>query len=118
MGDRAGCDYLDLTQRRSSEDCISKNFRNNLRKASKKFAITQDIEIETSKDKGKLPSLYQEFLRVESSGWKGGGGTATAIALNSELVAFYEELVNSSGQGYYCEISIIGVFQGSCRLSI
>ena len=40
-----------------------------------------------------LRRAFEAFLEVEASGWKGEGGTATAIQRDPALVGFYQELL-------------------------
>jgi CelD/BcsL family acetyltransferase involved in cellulose biosynthesis len=45
-----------------------------------------------------LDGQYESFLQVEASGWKGDGGTGSAIALRLDARAFYREVL-----GLFCQ---------------
>lgn len=76
---------------REFETGLGRNFARNLRKGANRadrehavaFRFVGGVEAGS-------PALLQEFLRVESSGWKGAAGTA--IECSPQLVDFYETL--------------------------
>lgn len=103
------CDYLTV---RSSENLLgdlSRNFRRNLRKARNKLVKHASVEFLSTRETGNLRQFYEQFLEVEASGWKGPGGTRTAILLHPSLVAFYEHLLRAFGESGHCEINLLRV---------
>lgn len=103
----SNCDVIDVSSMTSSEDNVSKNFRNNLRKSAKKFAKLENFELETSRQPQDLPRLLEEFLQVEGSGWKAQQGSA--IAQDQTLVDFYKRIIHGNSTQLESEISIIRV---------
>jgi CelD/BcsL family acetyltransferase involved in cellulose biosynthesis len=80
---------------------LSRNFRNNLNKATNKFktlqGVTTRIELAHQVD----PSDYQTFLDMEASGWKGREGSA--IAASPALREFYVTLATRCAQAGWLE---------------
>jgi hypothetical protein len=70
---------------------LSKNFRGNLRKARNKLAQMPGVEFRVASGSEMGPAV-REFIRVESLGWKGAGGTGTALGLHPGASAFYTAL--------------------------
>jgi CelD/BcsL family acetyltransferase involved in cellulose biosynthesis len=70
------------------EDGLSANFRRNLRKARNRCEREHDMSFRfvTGPEAGS-PELFDRFLDLESSGWKGQGGTG--IKCTPHLVQFY-----------------------------
>ncbi|MBC8290072.1 MAG: GNAT family N-acetyltransferase [Planctomycetes bacterium] len=81
-----------------------KSLRQNLRKLESHGEVR--FRIHTQDSDGRL---LGEFLRLESSGWKGEGNTA--LGSDSNLTAFSREwttALNESGQLAICELSVDG----------
>jgi len=70
---------------------LSRNFRNNLNKATNKVAKLRDVEFRFADAHTTSNEDFTEFLIVEASGWKGEAGSA--IARSPQLVEFYVTLV-------------------------
>ena len=87
-------DYETATRR------MSGSFRRNLRRLSRRAAEAGGLRWESISDPSRLPEAFEEFLRLEASGWKGEQGSA--IRCNPALLHYYRELLGSSGpQGHY-----------------
>lgn len=71
---------------------LSPNFRSNLNKARNKLAREPGVEFAIETRPLELAAALADFMELESSGWKGQGGTATAIRLEPRLCAFYHAL--------------------------
>lgn len=69
---------------RSTGDYNDEWHREVIRRAEKKVAIQTSVERPSV---GRAPHVYNEFLRMEASGWKGRAGTA--VACRPEVDAFY-----------------------------
>ncbi len=95
---------------------LSKNFRGNLRKARNKLALLEDVRIVIANEPAELAREFEEFLKVEASGWKGASGTGTALALHPDKVAFYRELVEVFGAQGSCWIDTLYA-EGRCIAS-
>jgi hypothetical protein len=74
---------------------FSPNFRSNLNKARHKVERAGGASYEIVNDPLELAALFPEFLRVESSGWKGPSGAGTAVALDVHRIGFYQSLMDS-----------------------
>jgi CelD/BcsL family acetyltransferase involved in cellulose biosynthesis len=83
----------DFASYRSS---LSKNFKNNLNKATNKVAQLRDVEFRFTGGRTTSHEDFTEFLTVEASGWKGRAGSA--IAKSPQLVEFYSTLVGRLGE--------------------
>jgi len=95
------------------EKTFSKNFRGDLRKARNKLNALPGVEVCSTRDRATLETLFEEFLEVESSGWKGTGGTATAIKLHPEELQFYRNLIATFAALGGCEINLLRA-DGKC----
>jgi len=95
------------------EENFSKNFRGDLRKARNKLRATAAVDFLSSRDGATLGAFFDEFLDVESSGWKGIQGTGSAIKLHPELTRFYRNLLNTFAPKGACEINLLKA-QGKC----
>ncbi len=77
------------------EQGLSKKFLKNIERLAKKAeSEVGGIEASFNMDRENLHSILEVFLEVEASGWKGDGGTSTAIKNHSELVSFYKEVLD------------------------
>jgi CelD/BcsL family acetyltransferase involved in cellulose biosynthesis len=92
---------------------LSKHFRKQLRNCGNRLASLPEVRFETADDGGAATPLFEAFLDVEASGWKGERGTRSAIRLQRSRLAFYRDLATSFGDGEGCEIN--GLFaEGRC----
>jgi CelD/BcsL family acetyltransferase involved in cellulose biosynthesis len=83
--------------------------RRDLRKCGKRLAQLGKVEFVWTRDPKQLPHLFDQFLSIEASGWKGAKGTGTAIKLNATLVHFYSTLMREFGEAGNCEINLLRV---------
>lgn len=80
----------------SYRNSLSKNFRNNLNKATNKVAHLRDVAFRFTGGRTTSQEDFTDFLTVEASGWKGQAGSA--IAKSPRLVEFYATLVRRLGE--------------------
>jgi len=73
----------------SYRNSLSRNFRNNLNKATNKVARLRDVAFRFQRTTSEKD--LTEFLTIESSGWKGEAGSA--IARSPQWIDFYAKLV-------------------------
>lgn len=92
---------------------LSKHFRKNLRNCGNRLASLADVRFETTAGGSGTASLFDAFLDVEASGWKGRGGTGSAIGLHKRLLAFYGDLAHGFEGGEGCEINALFA-EGRC----
>jgi len=99
--------------------------RRNLRRLRKQLAEHGELRVDIVANPEQLTDAYQHFLETESSGWKGNGDRAPAIAANPELKAFYQALLSPSIAGIKPQINLLwcndtciaaqfGIRTGSC----
>ncbi len=104
----AKCNYIPTSSSYEEiEKNFSVNFRDNLRKARNKLCATAAVEFLSSRDRSTLRTLFEEFLEVESSGWKGIEGTGSAIKLHPDLTRFYRNLIDTFSPKGACEINLL-----------
>jgi hypothetical protein len=85
---------------------LTKSFKQNLRTANNKLS-SACVSFESARTKNDLNGLLPEFLRVESSGWKGQGGTS---ALKEPITStFLQRLILHFGSKGDCEICVMRV---------
>jgi hypothetical protein len=80
----------------SYRNSLSKNFRNNLNKATNKVAHLRDVAFRFTGGRTTSQEDFADFLTVEASGWKGQAGSA--ISKSPRLVEFYTTLVRRLGE--------------------
>jgi len=85
----------------------SKNFRGNLRKARNKLQAAGTVRHVTTSDEGDFETCLSQFLEVEASGWKGGQGQGSAIALDPSRAEFYRSLGRGVGPEATCEVNLL-----------
>jgi CelD/BcsL family acetyltransferase involved in cellulose biosynthesis len=68
---------------------ISSGLRKHLRRCRRQLSSMGNLEFVSSRDPAALPDLFEEFLHLEASGWKGESGERSAIRLDPSLRAFY-----------------------------
>ncbi len=54
-----------------------------------------------------LDQAFAAFLRLEASGWKGGGGRGSAIMLHPNLILFYQDLMKQFAADKRCLICLL-----------
>ena len=89
------CAYFDCA--RPYEEILhsfSKNLQSNLRKARNKWAKESGTCFLAVTEPAQMEARFLDFLRVESSGWKGASGSGTAVALHPGVKRFYERLIH------------------------
>jgi CelD/BcsL family acetyltransferase involved in cellulose biosynthesis len=106
----AGCFYFPCDQGREVlYDRMSGQQRKHLRKCRTRLSQLGDMEFIWTRDPAVLPDLFDQFLSLEASGWKGAKGEGTAIKLDATLVRFYSDLMASFGDRGACEINLLRV---------
>lgn len=97
---------------------LSKSFRHKLNTAANRLAKLSDVRFAAvTTATGDLEAELEAFLDVEASGWKGDGGTGTAIRCSRQKTAFFRDLaVNLRGDADYAEVSALYA-EGRCLAS-
>lgn len=84
---------------------VSKSFHQNLNRLTRRAQSMGTLGYQTVTAPQALEPALEQFLGVESSGWKKDCGTA--IALDPVLVAFYRRLVKEFGARGACRINLL-----------
>lgn len=93
--------FEELTRR------LSKHFRKQLRNSRNRLGSLADVRFETVAGRVGSTPLFEAFLDVEASGWKGERGTSSAIRLHPSRLSFYRDLATTFGEGDGCEINAL-----------
>lgn len=105
---RAGlADVLSVRSQDALFGSLTSHFRNNLRRAQKRAEALGGVSFHTARDRQECEALFQEFLAVEASGWKGEEGTRSAIVLDSALRSFYTTLMRRFSEDGQCRIDVV-----------
>lgn len=86
---------------------VTPQFSRNLRRQRRKLDRHGRTEVALVREPGELPAAFDDFLRVEASGWKGTCGCGSAIALHREVEGFYRELALRFGAERRCAINLL-----------
>ena len=84
---------------------VSKSFRQNLNRLTRRAQSMGALDYHIVTQPDQLDQALDQFLSVESSGWKKESGTA--IALDLTLVGFYRRLVREFGPRGACRINVL-----------
>jgi CelD/BcsL family acetyltransferase involved in cellulose biosynthesis len=107
------CNYLPCLPPNELAARISRNFSGNLRKARNKLAKLNGVEFISARGQPEIDRALDEFLTVESSGWKGVAGEGSAISLDGRVLSFYQSLTRNFSRTAACEINLLRA-EGRC----
>ena len=65
------------------------------------------VQIRFAREQGDIEGFFREFLRIESSGWKGEKGARTAIALVPDALRFFKTLLAESNENFQADIALL-----------
>ncbi len=104
-----GSRYFDVAQSYAE---LSPRFAGRLRKTLKKGhkRLEQSGALEwlcVGSGDARLPWAFEQFLTLESSGWKGRQGTGSAIALSAAATNFYRDLSRAHSPHLRVEIHLL-----------
>ena len=85
----------------------SSKLRNNLARYRKRLNAMGEISIRSGRELNCMFSYYEEFLRIEASGWKGRSGAGTAISLNSRREAYHASLLKHDRPDYRPDVLLL-----------
>lgn len=97
--------YLDTASEASALGAVSRSFRHNLRRLARRAEARAPLRLEVCLDPRELAPALAALLALESSGWKGAGGSA--IAHHPSLVTFYRSLAEDFGRRGQCVIALL-----------
>lgn len=84
--------YIDFDK--NTDEHLPKRMVKNVKRLMRKANDHGSVEFQFLTDDEITPKAFDDFLEVESSGWKGQSGTVTAIKLNADLKAYYQMLLD------------------------
>jgi len=105
----SNCNVLAILNQEETATHLTKNFKNNLKKARKKLQKIDNVEYRTCTEKHNIDACFEQFLTVEASGWKGSEGKSSAIKLNTNLREFYKQVMTGFSEFGQMEINILMV---------
>jgi Acetyltransferase (GNAT) domain len=85
----------------------SSKLRRILAQRSRRLAMQGSVQMRMASEQGDIEGFFKEFLRIESSGWKGDKGTRTAIALVPAVLGFYNSLLAESSAAFQTDIALL-----------
>ncbi len=81
--------------------------RRNLNRLRSKLSDKGQIRLQCVVESAELSAAFDQFLALESAGWKGQSGQSTAIADNPALVGFYQRLLTPTYPGLQPVINLL-----------
>ena len=85
----------------------SGKLRRNLSNRWRRLEQQGQVEMRCGREQGKVQMYFEEFLRIESSGWKGDKGTRTALAHVPAARAFYAALLAQSRPEFETDVALL-----------
>ena len=85
----------------------SSKLRSNLANRTRRLSAQGPIQMRMAREQGDIAGYFEEFLRLESSGWKGAEGTRTAISLVPSAKAFYSSLLEQSKPAFETDVALL-----------
>ena len=85
----------------------SGNLRHSLASRTRRLSKEGQIQMRMAREEGDIEGFFVEFLRLESSGWKGKDGLGTAVALVPSARAFYRTLLEISNRDFEADIALL-----------
>ncbi len=82
-------------------------FRRNLRRLWRRLERRGGPVLEVVSEPSRLGQALETFMALEASGWKGPGGTRSAIGAQPRIAAFYRDLVGTWGRRGACRIHLL-----------
>ena len=101
--------YFRCTDLATALTNCSGQFKRNLRRQGKLLARRGAVSVTFARAGNELDAAFEDFLRIEASGWKGTAGRATAIGLHPHLRDFYGELKTRFAATNTCLIALLKV---------
>lgn len=98
-----------LSEEPHYEANLSSKFRRNMRRLLGRAEKKGFVSFHYINEFPDLEIAYQEFIQVESAGWKGEEGTSTAISLDRNLTGFYFDLAKLFSDRNKCQINLMKI---------
>jgi CelD/BcsL family acetyltransferase involved in cellulose biosynthesis len=104
---QTACSYIPIRPYEQVLVRLSKKALANLRQAANRLSRMGEPSYAAITGTSSLVEAFGDFLKLEGSGWKGAGGTGTALQVDSRLVDFYCCLTERLGVTGNCEIHLL-----------
>jgi CelD/BcsL family acetyltransferase involved in cellulose biosynthesis len=85
----------------------SSKLRSKLAYTTRRLSAQGPIQMRMAREQDDIQGYFEEFLRLESSGWKGAHGSGTAIALVPSAKAFFSSLLVQSNPYFETDIALM-----------
>jgi len=86
---------------------LSPKFRRNLRSAQRKLEALPDVRFVIARDPSGIRREFDAFLELEVTGWKGTGGTNTALHFTSQLREYVRTMLDRFGARGMAEVNAL-----------
>ena len=83
------------------------HFRRNIRRLSRRAREMGTLQFHSYRSVEDINRHFRELLKVEAAGWKGEGGTNTAIACDESAERFYRSLIEGYGSSGQCMLNLL-----------
>lgn len=83
------------------------HFRRNIRRLSRRAREMGTLQFHSHRSVADINRHFHELLGVEAAGWKGAGGTNTAIACDEATGRFYKSLIEGFGPSGQCMLNLM-----------
>lgn len=104
--------YNGLLSTRDKNETLAhtkKRFQKKIKRLKKQLEQFEKVEYLSSSNGDDINLLYQKFLDVEASGWKGSNGTNTAIKLHDNLVRYYKSVIDTLAPLGLVEVNVLKI---------
>ena len=88
---------------------LSGSFKRDLRRKRKNADGKGKLIYRSVESPEELEDAFEEFLKVEGSGWKGRDGAGTAVNCNTETENFYRGLLHARSASLRCVINLLNL---------
>jgi CelD/BcsL family acetyltransferase involved in cellulose biosynthesis len=99
--------YFNCSDMETALANCSNGFKRNLRRQGKRLAERGRVEFQLIREGDGLEAAFEDFLRLEASGWKGGSGRNSAILLHPRLLGFYGDLKAGYSARGACVVALL-----------
>ncbi len=88
---------------------VSSKMLRNLNRLKLQAEQQGEVIVRYVRQQNDLNEAFDQFLSIESSGWKGQEGSGSAIQLDRNLRGFYHELLNANKAGFEAGINLLTI---------
>lgn len=88
-------------------DSFKGQFRRNLRRLHRRAQGMGNLQFHSYRSTEDIQKHFPELLEVEASGWKGEGGTQTAISCDQSITRFYQQVAEGFSASGQCMLNLL-----------